>query len=176
MMNSKTDETSEWFFKLGCDYYIAARFATFAWLNPVVGNLFHHAIEMYLKGALARKGPLPAFRHDLPALWKVFKQNGALERFDATIKELHRYEDIRYPDSIAAKGMGSTIDIVRSELPAEYKGPPVPEYRICLQDIDQLVEAIFCAASYNPRAFFPNHPLAREFLGKENGASRLLGT
>jgi hypothetical protein len=42
------------FFKTGSQYYIAGRFAAFAWFHPVAGNLFHHAIEMYLKGALSK--------------------------------------------------------------------------------------------------------------------------
>jgi hypothetical protein len=29
------------FFKTGCQYYVAGRFAAFAWFHPVVGNLFH---------------------------------------------------------------------------------------------------------------------------------------
>jgi hypothetical protein len=42
------------FFSAGSQYYIAGRFGVFAGLNPVVGNLLHHAIEMDLKGALSK--------------------------------------------------------------------------------------------------------------------------
>ena len=56
------------FFVAGSQYYVAGRFAVFGWLNPVAGNLLHHAIEMYLKGGLSKtkslKG-LRAFQHNL---------------------------------------------------------------------------------------------------------------
>ena len=177
---SMNDRERERFFSTACDYYIAGRFAAFAGLNPVVGNLFHHAIEMYLKGALAKTKSLREldknFKHDLPKLWGAFKltNDAALTRFDTSIADLHRFEDIRYPDSILAKGMAATVEIVRSTIPNAYKGPAVPEYRVCVQEIDELVEAAFSAASFNPRYFFARgQPLVREFLIKENRASRL---
>lgn len=171
----------ERFFSTACDYYIAGRFAAFAGLNPVVGNPLHHAIEMYLKGALAKTKSLRAldksFKHNLPKLWDAFKQqtnDPALKRFDSTIADLHQFEDIRYPDSILAKGMAATIEIVRSNIPSTYKGPAVPEYRVCIQEIDELVEAVFSAVSLNPHFFFGRgQPLVREFLIKENWATRL---
>jgi hypothetical protein len=74
-----SDRERERFFSSACDYYIAGRFAAFARLNPVVGNLLHHAIEMYLKGALAKTKSLVAldkgFKHNFPKLWKAFKQH-----------------------------------------------------------------------------------------------------
>jgi hypothetical protein len=176
-----SDREREHFFSTACDYYIAGRFAAFAGLNPVVGNLLHHAIEMYLKGALAKTKSLreldKGFKHNLPKLWEAFKRqtnDAALKRFDSTISDLHQYEDIRYPDSILAKGMAATVEIVRSAIPNEYKGPAVPEYRVCVQEIDELVEAVFSAASFNPQYFFSRgQPLVREFLIKDNRASRL---
>jgi hypothetical protein len=38
------------FFKTGCQYYLAGRYAAFAGLNPVTGNLLRHAVENFLKG------------------------------------------------------------------------------------------------------------------------------
>jgi hypothetical protein len=70
--------------------------------------------------------------------------------------------------------MAATVEIVRSAIPNEYKGPAVPEYRVCVQEIDELVEAVFSAASFNPQYFFSRgQPLVREFLIKDNRASRL---
>src|SRR6202043_1798471 len=34
-------------------YYTIGRYSVLAGVNPVAGNLLHHAIEMFLKGALA---------------------------------------------------------------------------------------------------------------------------
>ena len=172
------------FFKTGSQYYIAGRFAAFAWFHPVAGNLFHHAIEMYLKGALSKTKSLSDLRklsHDLLSGWAAFKVHAndrALDRFDATIAGLHDYEELRYPDSVIAKGMESTIEIVRSSIPngAATGGTSVPPYRVCVQDIDELVSVIFAAASRNPQAYlrFPNDP-AREFLTKDNTVSGLTG-
>ena len=162
------------FFNLGSQYYIAARFAAFGRLNPVVGNLFHHSIEMYLKGGLSKTKnlqQLEKFRHKLPAIWKAFKDQttgAALSQFDATIADLDRYEELRYPNAALAKGMGSTINIMRSNASVT-GGISVPQYELCVQDIDELVAAIFSAASRNPKAYFQGLAgCAREFLMKDN--------
>jgi hypothetical protein len=138
---------------------------------------------MYLKGALSKTksiSELARFRHKLPAIWEAFKgqiNDAALNRFDAAIAALHRFEEIRYPDAILAKGMMTTVDLVRSDALAGIAGPSVPEYRICVQEIDELVEAIFSSASRNPKAYLGlYHGPAREFLIKHNTASRLTTT
>jgi hypothetical protein len=41
------------FFDTGSQYYIAGRYAVFAALIPIAGNILHHAIEQLLKGALS---------------------------------------------------------------------------------------------------------------------------
>jgi hypothetical protein len=172
------------FFKTGCQYYVAGRFAAFAWFHPVVGNLFHHAIEMYLKGALSKTKSLSDLRklsHDLPGIWAAFKvqaHDAALDRFDATIAGLHDYEELRYPDSVIAKGMESTIDIIRSSLStdATIGGSSIPPYRVCVQEIDELVDVIFTAASRNPKAYLRFNDTAHGFLIKDNTASRLTTT
>ena len=40
------------FLRPGTQYYIAARYAVLAHFDPVAGNIFHHAVEMILKGIL----------------------------------------------------------------------------------------------------------------------------
>jgi hypothetical protein len=44
------------FVSSGCEYYATARFAMHAQRSLVCGNLFHHAVEMLLKGGLAKRG------------------------------------------------------------------------------------------------------------------------
>jgi hypothetical protein len=171
------------FFKIGSQYYIAARFAAFAWFHPVVGNLFHHAIEMYLKGALSKTKNLSDLRklsHNLPRIWSAFKvqaNDPALDRFGAVITGLHDYEELRYPDSVLTKGMESAIHIVRSSpstMGAATGATSLPHYQICVQDIDELTDVIFAAASRNPKAYLLMlNKTAREFLTKENTAGRL---
>jgi hypothetical protein len=171
------------FFKIGCQYYIAARFAAFAWFHPVVGNLFHHAIEMYLKGALSKTRGLSDLRklsHNLPSIWSAFKAGAtdpSLDRFDAIIAGLHDYEELRYPDSVLTKGMESAIHIVRSSLStvgAATSATSLPHYQVCVEDIDELTDVIFAAAGRNPKAYLLSlNNIAREFLTKDNTASRL---
>jgi hypothetical protein len=45
----------EHFLSLGIQYYAAARLAVLAELSPVFGNLYHHAIEAFLKAQLSQK-------------------------------------------------------------------------------------------------------------------------
>jgi hypothetical protein len=67
------------FFSSAAQYYVAGRFGVFAALNPVAANLMHHAIEMYLKGALLKlktktlKDLKDKFGHSLPKSWAAFK-------------------------------------------------------------------------------------------------------
>jgi hypothetical protein len=46
------DRLWEVYFRTGLHYYIVARYATVARFGSVSGNLVHHAIELFLKGAL----------------------------------------------------------------------------------------------------------------------------
>jgi len=181
-------QTSFW--ERGCQYYVAGRFAVSAHLNPVVGNLLHHAIEFLLKGALSKTRTLPELRqhlHALPPLWETFKAeigDANLSRFDAAVAALHTYEDLRYPDKALKDGMGSMISSHRLQLPPEMAAelnrrraglPSVPEYELCLRDIDELVEAIFAVAKVNPRFFFNRMNLkARDTLVENNLAAGLL--
>jgi hypothetical protein len=47
-----TKDLKDLYFRYATDYYVAARFAFFARSMPTAGNLFHHAVELYLKGSL----------------------------------------------------------------------------------------------------------------------------
>jgi len=80
-------------FKYGSQYYVAGRYGVFAGLIPVAGNLHHHAIEMFLKGALSKTMTSEEMRrklgHRLPKIWKKFKQRAcdpSLSRFNRVIK------------------------------------------------------------------------------------------
>ena len=59
------------------DYYAVGRYAVFAGLNPTAGNLLHHAVEMCLKGALAKKGKST---DDLKSYVMVFRESGRSSR------------------------------------------------------------------------------------------------
>jgi hypothetical protein len=92
------------FVSSGCEYYATARFAMHAQRSLVCGNLFHHAVEMLLKGGLAkRRKSLPeltSMGHSLKKLWRAYKDHpeAELERHNKTINRLDKHEDIRYPN------------------------------------------------------------------------------
>jgi hypothetical protein len=165
------------FFTLATQYYVAGRFAALAHLNPVIGNLLHHAIEMYLKGCLSKNLSLSELKklgHNLPCAWTKFKTqttDPALNYFDRIVKRLHDFEELRYPDSILTKGMASTINIRSASLPAGNGGPDrtEPIYELCLEEIDELVTKLFAVASVNPSFFTgPLNPIAKRFLLDQN--------
>jgi hypothetical protein len=178
-------QTSFW--DRGFQYYIAGRFAVPAGLNPIVGNLLHHSIEFLLNGALSKTRTLSGVA---PTLARSSADLGSIQSRDRRRESqpvrscLHDYEDLRYPDDALKNSMGSMISTHRSQLPPEMAAemgrrraalPAVREYELCLQDIDELVEAIFTAAKVNPRFFFDRmNPKAREVLVEGNKAAGLL--
>ena len=134
----------------------------FAGLIPVAANLLHHGIEMLLKGELSKTMTPEQLKvelmHNLPKIWRRFKaqvSDSSLDRFDKTIKELSKYNDIRYPDY--QSGMSAMFDITRVGAAQSFVSGKivanVRKYNLCLEDIDDLVCEIFRVASRNPKAF-----------------------
>lgn len=177
---------TEWeeFFKAAGQYYVAGRYSAFAGFIPVTGNLFHHAIEMFLKGGLSKTGislaDLKKLNHDLPDIWATFKHSfndPNLNRFDPVITSLHRFEEIRYPDLVVRKGLTASIDILSQakHSPAGVNQPDAT-YELCVQDMDELVGQVFTSASVNPRAFLSGRFQKREakqFLVEQNTVDAL---
>ncbi len=144
------DRAAVEFFRLGVHYYVAGRFATFARLFPMAGNLLHHAIEMFLKGALVRIVGLEALRtmgHDLNRLWERFKADfpsSTNASFDKPIADMDRFERLRYPDIRIREGMEATLAIFRNhrvETSGLEKAPP--RYSLVIEDFDGLTAFIF---------------------------------
>ena len=161
------------------DCYAVGRYAVFAGLNPTAGNLLHHAVELCLKGALAKKGKstdyLKKLRHGLPRIWKEFKAQYPedLGSFDPIIRGLHRFEEIRYPDEIAAQGVLPEIGRGKRPPPSEPSSLPakVPSYRLYLGEIDELINKVLAVASINPADYASTLlPEARKYLVEENDA------
>jgi hypothetical protein len=170
------------FFRYGSQYYLAGRYGMFAGLMPVAANLHHHGIEMLLKGGLSKTMTLEdlnwTLRHHLPKIWKRFKKqanDASLDRFDKVIKELSKFNDVRYPDKTLRSGASMMFDITRvgaAQSSATGKlVANVPKYQLSLEDIDELVSEIFRIASRNPKVYldinFPKSE-AREFLFRDN--------
>lgn len=166
----------ELFFSTATQYYVSGRYAVFAGLSPVAGNLLHHAVEMYLKGALSKLMTLDQLKglsHNLPKEWECFKAQVAapgLDMFDALISSLQAFEELRYPDSILSKGMMVTIG-VRRVAGDSTGGPawPEPKYEMYLEEVDTLVDKIFATASVNPGFFLVGlNTRARDYLKEAN--------
>jgi hypothetical protein len=144
------------FVQNACQYYATARFAMHAQCFPVCGNLFHHAVEMILKAALARRGrklaELQDMRHSLKKLWRAFKEDyddPDLKRHDKTVSSLDKFEAIRYPDLKHTIGM--TGDWYGPALKITTRAFRTPrQYAIVVSDIDDLFVHVFKMTSWNP--------------------------
>lgn len=168
----------ETLFQTAGQYYVAGRYSAFAGFIPVTGNLLHHAVEMYLKGGLSKKGAdrkaLRKLSHNLEQIWERFKSeypDPVLSNFDRVIPQLDRFEDIRYPGPKLDQGMCAVINIPRA-ITVHHLGPS-PTYELSVQEIDELVAQLFKTISANPVAFLTayfHQPVALEYLKKDNAA------
>src|SRR5438874_10791849 len=113
------ERMEEEFLKLGMQYYIAGKAAALAGLLPITGNLYHHALEMLLKAGLSRTISMEDLKdskklgHRLSRIWRAFRahfQSRELDRFDATIADINRWEDLRYPEKMLRTGAQISID------------------------------------------------------------------
>ena len=110
-MPSPTAQDSKLHFgQLAIQYYVAGRSAAIDQILPVCGNLLHHAVEMSLKAALTDGLTMPELKklgHSLPKIWAAFTTSfpeANVPAFNQAVVELDRFEELRYPDSILAKG------------------------------------------------------------------------
>ena len=71
----------EYFFTAS-EYYVSGRFAFWTKSMGICGNLFHHAIELFLKGHLLLTTPSKAlkddFRHNLPRIGSASSRQWAI--------------------------------------------------------------------------------------------------
>ena len=172
MPTPSADDVRLHFAQLAIQYYIAGRAAAIDQLVPVLGNLLHHAVEMSLKAALASShslAQLKGFGHNLPRLWQAFSAafpSATGVGFQAAVDSLHRFEDLRYPDSILANGAMMQLALHRSHVGNLAPGPAgVPSYLLVLEDVDEFEEAVFEAMNLNPKFFSASpSPKAKEHL------------
>lgn len=159
---------------LAVQYFVAGRAAAIHQLIPVQGNLLHHAVEMAMKAALASTISLKELKglsHQLPRIWGKFKAtlSSDASRFDSTVEELHRFEELRYPDSLVANGALMDFALFREHVGKASGTAPVPHYTLILEDVDELMEFIFISANISPRFFTgAMTPSAKNFLSNHN--------
>jgi len=157
-------------------YYVSGRYAIFAGLVPVAGNLLHHAVEMFLKGGLASSMDLSELKglgHNLPKTWAAFKvrfSHVQLGGFDSVVQSLHAFEDLRYPDSMIQNGAGIMAGPFAGPRPRDSEQiVPTPSYELYLSEIDPLVRGVFEVASVNPGFFLAGlNSRARDYLNEAN--------
>ncbi len=158
------------FVSAGVQYYIAARAAALAGLMPVSGNLFHHAIEMLLKaGIITHNVEMPfattqkllrKLSHDLVATWQSFQAShpdAHLVAFDPLVEDLHRWEEIRYPDPNVGEGVvGIAMSIVHRKGEHPYTSTPsgtTVEYYLKLEECDELIKELWHVLDFTPAYF-----------------------
>jgi hypothetical protein len=165
------------FFERGRAYYLSGRATFLSGIHAdlVAGNLFHHAVEMCLKGCLCpdfTADELKAkFGHQLGKLWGEFMAKEpwrrlmrttaapeldavgkALAGFQPAVADLNAFEDLRYPDKVP--GFTAIIGRERVADPVRLKGPPSPRlFRLFLNEVDRLIVALHTAGSVNPVVF-----------------------
>jgi hypothetical protein len=112
---------------------------------------------MFLKTGLSRQHSLRElsgrkFSHNLNVIWDTFKAEQLpppeIVEFDATIAEVAKFEDIRYPDKTLKYGAQIIIDHHGQN--RGHSSRSEPEYKLDVYEIDRLVSAIFGVLSLNP--------------------------
>lgn len=157
-------------------YYASARYAHFAKLTPVAGNLFHHAAELMLKHRLLKRFTWEElkdnYHHSLEKLWTEYKTDvadPALDRFNPVIAGLHRFEEIRYPEKLIRHGGSLHLAMKRQHISQpRIETVPVPSYDVALDEIDDLMLALFSSVNLKALSYFFH--CDAEYLLKENPA------
>ena len=153
------------FLVIGSQYFAHARYSSQAFYLPVSATLFHHAIEMLLKGYLSLQMPSPVLKkigHNLTELWELFKRgagNPALSRLDSAIAALDKVELLRYPDAIVDDGYVLHVSLATAHTPLALQGAEMlPQYYIEVSDMDAIAEEVFAACAVSPHPYFNGAP------------------
>lgn len=162
---------------LGVCYFVLARTAAFFGFNTNSGNLYHIAFELLLKSVLSKKYHSDElrcrYRHNLKKLWKDFKflnSINGISEFDEIIKNLDRFELIRYLEFPNRKSLALTVDFGASKNWIEAsKGYETDLYSFNFDDMDKLFKFIILK-SINPnfiKTYFVKNE-AMEMYKREN--------
>lgn len=160
----RTESLSKVFVELGCQYYAIARYSASKSFAPIYSTMFHHAVEMLLKGYLVKFRSIEDLKkigHKLPELWMIYKEildDNNLVRFDKTIQDLDRVELLRYPNAIVDEGF---VLNVRLGVPSPLEIPDLnnqPQYFINVSDLDEIALSVFESCKVNPKTGFKNTP------------------
>jgi hypothetical protein len=131
----------------GFEYYLSARFSFLSKLHYIAGNLFHHAVEMFIKSGLINRysiNELKNMKHNLIKLWDIFiKEHGIIKDMsweNVIIRELDKFEKIRYPDFRCTYGM--EFHFTPKDLDNDYGSSgeiELPRFVLSLAQMDKLI-------------------------------------
>jgi len=163
--HSREEQMKDAFLVLGSQYYVHARYSAERFYLPVCVTLFHHAIEMLLKGFLSMStssNELRRIGHNLIALWELFKtttSNIELSRFDITISRLNQIESLRYPDIIVDEGYVLNVRYGSPTPPLDLPGTEgLKQYFVDVSELDEIVTVIFDECKVSTTPYFKNAP------------------
>lgn len=163
---SREDKLRDAFLVLGSQYFAHARYSAQIFYLPVSATLFHHAIEMLLKGYLIKvmkSSELIKIGHDIEELWDEFKTHASrsdLTKYDLSIKRLNQIELIRYPDTIVDKGYALHLSLGSPSIPMEIPGTThVPQYQINVSSLDNIAQEVYGACGVSPKPYFNSAPM-----------------
>ena len=162
---TREEKLRDAFLVFGAQYFAHARFSAQSFYLPVSATLFHHAIEMLLKGYLCAtktSEELKRTGHDLIGLWREFKKevgDHSYSQFDTTIGQLDKVELLRYPDSIVDDGYALHVSLGRPAAPIVFPGMELtPQYTVQVSELDAIAAAIFDACQVAPEPHFRSAP------------------
>jgi hypothetical protein len=154
----RAERLEQWYFDTGVSYYVSARMAYFARAIPVAGNLFHHAVEMLLKGYLCRtlddRGRW-RLKHNLRRTWRRFKdevRDPSLSRFDETIRAVDGFEQLRYPEKLKSYAMQVQLTGPFSHQEGTH-GRRANSFTLAVNDVDELIAMLFAKAGFDPNFY-----------------------
>lgn len=160
------------------EYHITGRYAAFSGLSNVCGILFHHAMEMYLKGYLCLRldeKQLTTLGHSLHKSWNNFKKDfseSGLQRFDETIRALDQHETLRYPEWVAPTGAMTVIINISKPKDPQFSNSKLNkgvQFDLVVDELDELAKLVLEKSIINTAAFTQRFNIdAQAFLKRDN--------
>ena len=164
MKVDKSERLSSLYLELGSQYFVIARYCASISFGPIYATMFHHALEMLIKGCLIKSyssQDLKRVGHNLSKLWSMLKSSTGtktLTRYDKTINDLNKVELIRYPDAMAKQGFVLNVKLGIPEPSRISKKNNQPQYFVNVSDLDDIALEVFNICKVNPKAAFKNAP------------------
>lgn len=162
---SRTDKIRDVFLVFGSQYFAHARYSSQYFYLPVSATLFHHSVEMLLKGYLSKTKSLSELKnigHNLVVLWDEFKEQVGEEGlllFDYTIKKLDEIELLRYPNIIVDEGYVLNISLGKPSNPIAFPGmEELAHFHVDVSDLDSIAAEVFNACEVHPAHYFKDAP------------------